>query len=168
MKVKEKYRFAVTVILIIVIISIPIILQILWYAPYRYCEKCLLSNKDYFEILPKYIKKYELNGDILLNNETTPKEVRNILDKLNKQYQKDSDYPVFTAIEVRCDKNDNIAVLLNAKKEKIENSDGIGTPDVRCYSLVYVEPNYTGEIFAKDEVPFYDNWRTWSSDTYSG
>ena len=77
-------------------------------------------------------------------------------------------HPVFTAIEVYSDNNGNLAISIQAKKEIIKGGNGKETPDVRCYCLVYVEPNYVGSIHAKDKAPFYDNWRTWSSDTYSG
>ena len=151
----------------IVIISIPIIVQVSYRTPYRYCKKCLQSNREYFDAIPTYIRKYSLNGDVSLRDENTPKEIREILNNLNKQYQKDSDYPVFTAIQIYNDKNGNLAILIQAKKDRLKNGNGIEIPDIRCYSLVYVEPNCTGSIYTK-KSPFYDNWRTWSSDTYSG
>ena len=167
MKVKRKHRFVIAAILMIVIISIPVMIQFLYHTPYRYCENCLQSNKEYFDALPTYIRNNGLNGIVYLNDENTPKEIRDILDSLNKQYQKDSDFPVFTAIKIYNDKNGNLSISIQAKKDKLKNGNGIETPDIRCYSLVYVEPNYTGSIHAKDKAPFYDNWRTWSSDIYS-
>ena len=162
MIIKRKQPIVIGIILMIAIISIPIIIQ------YRYCENCLQSNIEYFDALPTYIRNYSLSGTVKISDENTPNEINEILDSLNKQYQKDSDYPVFTAIEVYSDNNGNLAISIQAKKEIIKGGNGKETPDVRCYSLVYVESNYVGSIHAKDKAPFYDNWRTWSSDTYSG
>ena len=168
MIIKRKQRLVIGIILMIAIISISIIIHFINRTPYRYCENCLQSNIEYFDALPTYIRNYSLSGTVKISDENTPKEINEILDSLNKQYQKDSDYPVFTAIEVYSDNNGNLAISIQAKKEIIKSGNGIDTPDVRCYSLVYVEPNYVGSIHAKDKAPFYDNWRTWSSDTYSG
>lgn len=168
MIIKRKQRLVIGIILMIAIISIPIIIHFINRTPYRYCENCLQSNIEYFDALPTYIRNYSLSGTVKISDENTPKEIKEILRSLNKQYQKDSDYPVFTAIEVYSDNNGNLAISIQAKKEIIKGGNGIDTPDVRCYSLVYVEPNYVGSIHAKEKASFYDNWRTWSSDTYSG
>lgn len=168
MIIKRKQRLVIGIILMIAIISIPIIIHFINRTPYRYCENCLQSNIEYFDALPTYIRNYSLSGTVKISDANTPKEIKEILYSLNKQYQKDSDYPVFTAIEVYSDNNGNLAISIQAKKEILKGGNGIETPDVRCYSLVYVEPNYVGSIHAKDKASFYDNWRTWSSDTYSG
>ena len=89
--------------MMIAIISVPIIIQFIYRAPYRYCENCLQSNIEYFDALPTYIRNYCLSGTVKISDENTPKEINEILDSFNNQYQKDSDYPVFTAIEVYSD-----------------------------------------------------------------
>lgn len=168
MKSKRKYLYVFAIILIIVIIAIPITLQVEYSAPYRYCEKCLLSNKEYFDTLPVYVRDYGHNGHIYLNDENTPEEIREILGSLNRQYQKDSYYPVFTEIAVDYDQNENLAFSIQAKRDRLKNGNGIETPDIKSYYLVYVDTNYTGDTHAKNKTPFYSNWRTWSSDDYSG
>ena len=117
MIIKRKQRFVIGIILMIAIISIPIIIQFIYRAPYRYCENCLQSNIEYFDALPTYIRNYSLSGTVKISDENTPNEINEILDSLNKQYQKDSDYPVFTAIEVYNDNNGNLAISIQAKKE---------------------------------------------------
>ena len=75
------------------------------------------SNIEYFDALPTYIRNYSLSGTVKISDENTPKEINEILDSLNKQNQKDSDYPVFTAIEVYSDNNGNLAISIQAKKK---------------------------------------------------
>ncbi len=69
-----------------------------------------------------------------------------------------------------CKTNQGLQIrkIVQAKKQKIKTGDGINTPDIRCYSLVYVDPNYAGSIKEMSERPFYDNWRIWSEDMWSG
>ncbi|MBP3855145.1 MAG: hypothetical protein IK990_05975 [Ruminiclostridium sp.] len=168
MRSKRKYIYVIAIILIIVIIAIPITLQVEYCAPYRYCQKCLLSNQEYFDTLPMYIRDYGLNGHIYRKDENNPEEIREILDSLNKQYQKDSFYPVFDEIVVDYDQKGNLAFSIQAKRDRLKNGNGIETPDIRSYYLVYVDTNYSGSIHAKDKAPFYANWRIWSSDSFSG
>lgn len=87
---------------------------------------------------------------------------------MNKKYQVDSNYPVFTAINVRSDGKGNTYIYIQAKKQRIITGDGINKPDIRCYSLVYIDPNYAGSIKEMSKRPFYDNWRIWSEDMWSG
>ena len=165
---KRKHTAIITAIVMLVIAAISAAVYILHRAPYRYCENCLLSNKEYFDALPDIIKKYGLNGKVSMKDKDTPDEILEILDSLNKQYQKDSDYPVFTALEISSDPNGSIAVSIQARKEYLKNGDGKESPDIRCCCLVYIEPEYSGDIHAKEKAPFYGSWRTWSFDAYSG
>ena len=168
MKRRRIHRSVIALIPVIVLLFIPIFFQHMYRRPYRYCENCLHSNKEYFDELPSYIREDGISGTFYLNDENTPKEINEILESLNKQYQKDSDYPVFTAIEINNDDNGALAISLQAKKTGIKKRDAAEMPDIRCYYLVYIEPDHNGSIPAKNITPFYDNWRTWSQDIYSG
>ena len=66
MIIKRKQRFVIGIILMIAIISIPIIIQFIYRAPYRYCENCLQSNIEYFDALPTYIRNYNLSGTVII------------------------------------------------------------------------------------------------------
>lgn len=156
---------AVGIILVFLIAAVILMKQVM---PYRYCEKCVYANKQDFDDLVKYVRESNLTGNISNDDNSLPREIRDILESLNRQYQGDSDFPVFTAIRIRRDDNDNLYISLQAKKERLRNRDGKELPDIRCYSLVYVDPGFGGNIPELDRKAFYGNWRTWSSDIWSG
>ena len=180
MSMKQK-RITIAIIIIVpllIIISSALFLTAYYYAPYRYVENCFYSNKEDLEMLVGYFK--ELQGDGIVSEkadendlpEALQKKAKAILESLQKQYQKDSDYPVFTSVNADYDENGNVLLYLQAKKEKLKKGDGIDSPDIRCYYLVYIDESYSGSselhIDKKQKNPFCDNWYSWSSDTYSG
>lgn len=176
---RKRITIAIIIILpLLIIISSALFLTAYYYAPYRYVENCFYSNKQDFEMLAGYFKEPQGDGAISekINENDLPealqKEAKAILGNLQEQYQKDSDYPVFTSVYADYDENGNVLLYLQVKKEKLKNKDGIDSPDIRCYYLVYIDENYNGSsglhIDKKQKNPFCDNWYSWSSDTYSG
>ena len=165
----KKSRICALLITVSVIISLAILIIIFVVnsAEY-YCKKCLNSNATDFDNLVTYVKQNEITGKMSIGDGIIPKEIEEILERLNGKYQMDSHYPVFTTINVRSDGNGNTYIYIQAKKQRIITGDGINKPDIRCYSLVYIDPNYAGSIKEMSERPFYDNWRIWSEDMWSG
>ena len=153
---------------IIMVFLIAAVILMKYMLPYRYCEECVYANTENFDDLVRDVRENNLTGNISSDDNSMPQEIRDILESLNKQYQGDSDYPVFTTIRIRRDDNDNLYISLQAKKERLRNRDGKDLPDIRCYSLVYVDPGFGGNIPELDRKAFYGNWRTWSSDIWSG
>ena len=168
----------VAIILLLVILLLPLLSVISYYAPYKYVENCFYSNKENFEQLPSYFKILQTDGissvDIDENDlsNTVYNEVKAILASLQEQYRKDNEYAVFSFAKAEYDENGNVLLYMIAKSEKLKNGDGINSHDIRMYYLVYIDENYNGNSrlhIDKDyKEPFYGNWYTWSSDTYSG
>lgn len=156
---------AVGIIMLFLIVAVILMKYML---PYRYCEECVYANKQDFDDLVRYVRENNLTGNISNDDNSIPQEIRDILESLNDQYQGDSDYPVFTEIRIRRDDNDNLYISLQAKKERLRNRDGKDLPDIRCYSLVYIDPGFGGGVPELERKTFYGNWRTWSSDLWSG
>ena len=157
-------QITVSVISALVILTIILVINSAEY----YCKRCLNTNSTDFDNLVTYVKQNGITGKMSIGDDIIPKEIEEILERLNRKYQVDCNYPVFTAINVRSDGKGNTYIYIQAKKQKIKTGDGINTPDIRCYSLVYVDPNYAGSIKEMSERPFYDNWRIWSEDMWSG
>ncbi len=124
------------------------------------------EQTDYFSFGCKDDNYNSINA--ASDNEESFNKVKSILSRLREQYQKDSDYPVFLSVSVKYDETGNMLLSMQTKKEKLKNGDGIDNPDIRVYYLVYIDENYNGVSPIKEKEPFYDNWYTWSSDTYSG
>ncbi len=157
-------QITVSVISALVILTIILVVNSAEY----YCKRCLNSNSTDFDNLVTYVKQNGITGKMSIGDDIIPKEIEEILERLNKKYQVDSNYPVFTAINVRSDGKGNTYIYIQAKKQRIITGDGINKPDIRCYSLVYIDPNYAGSIKEMSKRPFYDNWRIWSEDMWSG
>ena len=129
----KKSRIRALLITLSVIISLVILTLVLVVnsAEY-YCKRCLNSNSTDFDNLVTYVKQNGITGQMSIGDDIIPKEIEEILDRLNGKYQVDSNYPVFTAINVRSDGNGNTYIYVQAKKQKIKTGDGINTPDIRC------------------------------------
>lgn len=167
MKRKRLFRYIVIVILIL---AIPAFIAVYYYSPYLYIKACLYSNKESFEQIPIYLKSIniEKNAHIKIDDDSDYNEINSILIDLKEQYQNDSTYPVFSAINVYSDSDGDLLLYIHTRKEKLKNGDGIDSPDIRCYDLVYIDEGYDGNSPVKDTEPFWGNWYTWSHDTYSG
>ncbi|MCM1508619.1 MAG: hypothetical protein NC177_16030 [Ruminococcus flavefaciens] len=155
----------------VLIVAVIVTLVVSYYFPYAYVQGCLYSNKDDFERLPDYVKSLYSEGTthITIKENSDCKEINAILAGLKKQYQKDSPYPVFSSVDVHYDSDGDVMFMITARKEKLPKSNGIESPDIRYYSLVYIDEDYDGSSsYIKDKKPFSDNWRTWSADRYSG
>lgn len=178
MKRKRIITAIIVIVPLLCVISLALYFVTSYYSPYSYVENCFYSNKEALEQLPICFK--ELQGDGIasakVNENDLPealqKEVKAILEGLREQYQKDSEYPVFSSVYVDFDGNGNVLLYLQAKKERLKNGDGVDSPDIRCYYLVYIDENYSGSsqlhIDKEYKKPFCGNWYTWSSDTCSG
>ena len=66
------------------------------------------------------------------------------------------------------DDDGNIYISVQAEKHRNKGGDGQNSPDIRCCCLVYVDPDYSESVMEMSVDPFYDNWRVWSSDIWSG
>lgn len=170
MKKKKLLRYIIAAIPLLSVLAIIISAVVSYYYPYYYIENCLYSNKDEFEQLTVYVRDLYTEGDkrIKINEESGREEIKAILGRLREQYQKDSDYTVFSSIDAYFDNDGDMLFYIWAKAEKLKGGDGIDSPDIRCYDLVYVDEGYDGDQPVKDKEPFWGNWRTWSSNTYSG
>lgn len=164
---KNKKLIGVTALISVVILSV----VVSYYFPYAYVQGCLYSNKDDFEKLPDYIKSLYSEGTthIDITEESDCKEINAILAGLKKQYQKDSPYPVFSYVDAYYDKDGDVMFMIPVRKEKLPKKNGVESPDIRYYYLVYIDDGYDGHSsYIKDKKPFSGNWRTWSADRYSG
>lgn len=193
MKRKESVRNVTVLILLLSVAALILFLIISSFAPYKYTKDCFYSNKEDFEQLSVHFRdlysegvtkvKFDENTDYFsfdykdgnynsinaaFDKYDSFDKVKSILSNLREQYQKDSDYPVFSSISVKYDDYGNMLLSMQAKKERLKNGDGIDSPDIRVYYLVYIDENYNDNSPIKEKEPFYDNWYTWSSDTYSG
>lgn len=170
MKRKKLLRYIIVAIPFLFVIAIVISATVSYYYPYHYIKNCLYSNKDEFEQLTVYVRNLYTEGDrhIQINEDSDREEIKAILGRLREQYQKDSDFRVFSAVDVYFDNDGDMLFYIGAKNEKIKNGDGYNSPDILCYDLVYIDENYDGDQPVKDKEPFWGNWRTWSFDTYSG
>lgn len=167
----------IAIVLSLVILSLVLLLVISYYAPYKYTENCFYSNKENFERLPGLFKTLQIDDvssvDIDENDlsNTAYNEVKNILVSLQEQYRNDSEYAVFSSVNAEYDESGNILLYTIVKSKKIKGN-GMDSPDIRCYYLVYIDENYNENSrlhIDKDyKEPFCGNWYTWSSDTYSG
>lgn len=170
MKNKKLFRYLIAAIPIVFILVIIVSLAVSYYYPYHYIKDCLYSNKDEFEQISVHLRNIYTEGDtnIRINEDSNYDEINTILSGLRGQYQNDSEYPVFSSINVYFDSDGDLLFYLRAKNNKIENADGMNNPDIRCYYLVYIDENYDGDSPIKNAKPFWGNWYTWSDDTYSG
>lgn len=170
MKKTKKYVWLVLVLL--GIISTIVIFLISWYTEQNYVQRCFKSNQLLFEQIVDLSRKidHEEKGhvEIKTNEDNGYENIKTILTELQNKYQSDSDYPVFSAVDIYYDDENDIALIIHVKNDKLKNGDGIETPDIRCYELVYVDKEYDGEIREKNGKLFYEEWRVWSYDTYSG
>ncbi|MBO6207201.1 MAG: hypothetical protein J6O73_09690 [Lachnospiraceae bacterium] len=167
-KTNRKNIFSAVAVGIIMLFLIGAVILLEQMLPYRYCEECLYANTEKFDDLVRYVRENNLTGNIRSDDNSMPREIRDIMENLNRQYQGDSDYPVFTALRIRRDDKDNMYISIQAKKERLRNRDGKELPDIRCYNLVYVDPSFGGGIPELERKTFYGNWRAWSSDLWSG
>ena len=144
--------------------------MISWNAQKRYVKDCFYTNQESFQKIVDLSRKQYHDGDTYLkiDEESNSDEYRTILKDLREQYQSNSDYPVFTAVDIYYDNEGDLALYIQVKKKKLKNGDGIDIPDIICYDLVYIDEKYDGNKTVKNEKPFYENWYFWSFDTYSG
>ena len=164
---RNRIRIILTAVLLITLIA-GVLLFAFAKSPERYCKRCLYSNVSDFDSLVHYVRQYDLSGEVEVGDSDIPQEIEQILERLNDQYQQDSDYPVFTSIVARHDDNGNIYISVQAEKHRNKGGDGQNSPDIRCCCLVYVDPDYSESVMEMSVDPFYDNWRVWSSDIWSG
>ena len=193
MNSKKLVRNVTVLILLLAVAALILFFIMSLFAPYKYTKDCFYSNKEDFEQLSMQFRelysegitkvKFDDNTDYFsfsykddnynsINAASDEHDffnkVKSILSRLRGQYQKDSEYPVFSSISVQYDDNGDILLSMQTKKKKLKNGDGIDSPDIRVYYLVYIDENYNGCSLIKETEPFYDHWYTWSSDTFSG
>ncbi len=169
---KNKKTLCNIIVVISVLVAVVLFMAVSYFFPYKYVEKCLYSNRDDLEKIPSYLESLydEDKKHIIIKTgeNSNYDEITEILVKLQKQYQSDSKYPVFSSVDVYYDNEGDIMFYIQAKKEKLKNRDGINDADIRCFQLLYIDENYDGSSPAEYRKPFCDNWYTWSSDIYSG
>ena len=169
MKNKKKLRNIIVVISVLV--AVVLFMAVSCFYPYTYMENCFYSNRDDFEKIQSYLESLydEDKKHIIIETGESSNydEITAILVKLQKQYQSDSKYPVFSYVDVYYDNDGDMMFYIQIKKEKLKNSDGVNSPDIRLYQLVYIDENYDGRSPAYYRKPFCDNWYTWSADRHS-
>lgn len=170
MKIKNRTRYIIAAIPVLIILATATLLAVKYYAGYHYIKSCLYSNEAELEQLADYVRDIYAEGEsfVMLDEESGHDEIMPILDALREKYQSDSEYPVFTAVEAYFDKDGDVLFLIQVKKHRLKNGDGINSPDIRCYCLVYVDEAYDGDQRFADGKPIWGSWHTWSFDTYSG
>ena len=171
MRNKKTLRNIIVVIsVLVVLVAVVLFMAVSYFYPYKYVEDCFYTNKDDFEKISYYLESLYDEGKkhIKISENSNCDEITAILVKLQKQYQNESKYPVFSYVDVYYDSDGDVMFYIQAKKEKLKNRNGINSADIRCYYIVYVDENYDGKSPAKYRKPFCDNWYTWSSDIYSG
>ena len=192
MKRKKLIRNITAAILLLSAAALILFFRISYLAPYKYTEDCLYSNKEDFERLSLCFSNLYSDGmtyaeykedtdyfytdfkgdsafsDNTFNNSNSYNEVEDILDRLREQYQKGSDYPVFSSVKAQYDNNGEMMLTVQAKKEKLKNGDGVNSPDIRTFYLLYIDENYENDSPKGERKPFCGNWYTWSADVYSG
>ncbi len=182
MKTKKLIIAAAVTVSVLSIAAVLMYLTVSFLNPHIYTEKCFYSNREKLEQLPEYFRELQADGIEKVSTDwdmpwdepesTTYNEVKSILAGLQEQYQKDSDYPVFAAVCADYDENGNIQLYLQTRKKKLRNGNGMDSPDIRCYYLVYIDENYSGssklQIDKNYYEPFCGNWYTWSTDTFLG
>lgn len=148
-------------------------------APYKYAENCYNENQAEFEELSEKMRdlldgentSVSIKTDESSDSDPMVIRIREILNDLNAQYQKDSEYYVFSYVSGYSDNSDRIMMYMTAKREKM-NGDGVNTHDRRNYYLLYMDKGYDGymvfPMVDPDHKPFSGNWYVYSSDSYSG
>ena len=167
-KSKKKVIGIVAAVIVMLFVAPPVILQMIWYYPIGCCRRCLYSNEDDFKLLVECVRESEFTGDIRLGENGNPAQIEEILERLNKRYQRDEDLPVFNFVRIDRDGDNDIYISITARSERRRGGDGMTSPDITRYDLVYIDPGYEGHSFEKSCEPFYDNWRVWFTDSWSG
>ncbi len=135
-----------------------------------YVANCYYVEKKSFDRIAELSRGYYEDGEscIKINSENGGEEILSLMSYLGSKYQDDSDFPVFTAVDVYFDNEGDMTLDIQVRKIKIANADGIDTPDVLCYDLVYADEDYSGSLADKLGRPFFGRWFVWSYDSYSG
>lgn len=170
MKSKGRFWYIIAAIPILLVLAVITLAAVKYYASYRYLKQCLHSNEAELEQLADYVRGIYAEGDssVKIDEESCHDEIMSILDALRAKYQSDSEYPVFSGVEAYFDKDGDVLFCIQAKKDRLKKGDGIDSPDIRCYCLVYVDEAYDGDQRFADGKPIWGSWHTWSFDTYSG
>jgi hypothetical protein len=130
------------------------------------------SNEyDFYQLL-NCVKEIPNNDQseikIRIDENSDYDEINSILSRLKEQYQNQSYYNnFFSYIDINFDKEGNVMFRTLVKSDNIPSGNGIDSPNVMCYELVYVDENYE-DTPVKRQEPFYDNWYTYSFHTYTG
>lgn len=166
----KKTSIIILISVLVILIAVVLFVVISYLFPYIYVKNCFYSNRDNFEKIPSYLENlYDGNNKyIKIDGNSEHKEITAILSDLKERYQNDSEYPVFSSVDVYYDSDGDVMFYISVKSEKLKNGDGVNSADIRRYQLLYIDENYDGSSPAKYREPFCDNWYTWSSDTYSG
>lgn len=167
---KTKTALLVVSAVIFMIITVAVWLSLSYSAPYNYAEDCFYAHQEDFDNLVSYAEKLYSENSLYaeINTDNAPDEIKEFLEDLQKQYGKDSPYPVFSAVDVRFDHEGDMMLYVRAKNEKLRSGDGMNSPDIRFYYLIYIDENYDGKVTFSKDKPFFESWYTGSSDTYSG
>ena len=155
---------------IFLIITAAVWLSLSYSAPYNYVESCFYDNQDDFADLVSYAQTLctENSSRVKITADNAPDNIRLFLESLQKQYAQDSPYPVFSSVDVCFDNEGDMMLYVHARKEKLRSGDGINSPDIRFYYLIYTDEDYESKLPCAKNEPFSGNWYTGSSDTYSG
>lgn len=167
---KTKTTLLVVSAVIFLIITVAVWLSLSYSAPYNYTEDCFYAHQEDFQDLVSYAGKlYSENCSYAeINEDNAPDEIKEFLENLQKQYGKDSPYSVFSSVDVRFDHEGDMMLYVRAKNERLRSGDGMNSPDIRYYYLIYIDENYDGKVTFSKDKPFFESWYTGSSDTYSG
>ena len=140
------------------------------HAAERYIRNCYYDNQDTFRTIVTLAETqaHEPNSHIKVDGSDAPDALRTALRTLREQYQPENKYPVFTAVDIYYDKEDDVAFTVQVKADRLKNGNGREKPDIRIYQLVYAADNYDGEYPKHSKEAFSKNWYIWGYDTYTG
>ncbi len=160
-----KWVFIVLMILAFVIMAVIIYRS----SPYVYVKRMAKNNEAILNQLTSVMRGYsENNKHIEYSDEDAPDEIKTIMRELKDEYQKDSEWPVFSGVEVYFDEQGGMMYLIQVRKDRLKSGDGKDSPDIRCYYLIYTDSNYDGKQAETSADLLYGNWHYWSKDLYSG
>lgn len=167
---KKEKNIKLILIVILLLLAIVIMTALIYRSsPYAYVKQVAKSNEDILDRLTSVIRGYtENNKHFEYSDEDAPEDIKAIMEGLKSEYQKDSEGPVFSGVEVYFDEQGDMMYLIQVRKDKLKSGDGKDSPDIRCYYLIYTDSNYDGKQTEASADVIFDDWHYWSKDLYSG
>ncbi|MCR5119095.1 MAG: hypothetical protein K6B44_05690 [Lachnospiraceae bacterium] len=167
---KKEKSIKLILIVILLLLAIVIMTALIYRSsPYAYVKQVAKSNGAILNQLTAAMRGYaENNKHFEYSDEDAPEDIKAIMGGLKSEYQKDSEGPVFSGVEVYFDEQGDMMYLIQVRKDKLKSGDGKESPDIRCYYLIYTDSSYDGKQAEASADVIYGNWHYWSKNLYSG